>query len=83
MARAEVDPLLPTPGESVEGFLRRHVLERAEVERFLDPAAPNWGVFDPELGYLLRDSVVRDGIDGTMPLDIVDDADVLPRPGIA
>ena len=37
---------------------------REEVDRFLDPNQPNWATFDAELGYKLRDSVRKDGIDG-------------------
>lgn len=37
---------------------------RSQVDRFLDPNQPNWAVFDAELGYRLRDSVMKDGLDG-------------------
>lgn len=49
---------------TVEDFLRSHVLDRAEVDEFLDPGAPNWARFDPQLGYVLKDAFVRDGMDG-------------------
>lgn len=52
------------PEEALRTFLRPHVLERATLDRFLDPKAQVWAKFDPELGYLLRNSFVRDGVDG-------------------
>lgn len=54
--------------KTIHDFLRRHTLRREEVDRFLDPAADNWGVFDSELGYVLRDHIERDGIDGSFTL---------------
>ena len=44
------------------------VLKKEEVDRFLDPSQPNWARFDGEVGYLLRDSFVRDGIDKSYTL---------------
>ncbi len=37
---------------------------RKEIDGFLDPNQPNWATFDTELGYKLRNSVIKDGIDG-------------------
>lgn len=45
-------------------FLEEATLSRELVDRFLDPDAFNWAVFDPELGYRLRDCMVQDGVDG-------------------
>lgn len=47
-------------------FLRDAVLERGEVDRFLDPDTPSWARFDSQLGYLPNDSVVPDNIDGAL-----------------
>lgn len=46
-------------------YLQNATLSREMVDRFLDPDAVNWAAFDPVLGYRLRDSVVRDGMDGS------------------
>ncbi|MCC7355883.1 MAG: hypothetical protein IT330_19255, partial [Anaerolineae bacterium] len=40
------------------------IYTRSQVDRFLDSNQPNWAVFDAELGYRLRDSVMKDGRDG-------------------
>lgn len=50
--------------EALRTFLRPHVLQKETLDRFLDPKAQVWAKFDPELGYLLRNSFVRDGVDG-------------------
>jgi len=44
-------------------FLKAAVVPREAIDRFLDPDACNWAYFDPELGYLLKDYVARDGVD--------------------
>ena len=43
------------------------VIKRAAVDSFLSEAADSgqWARFDPELGYVLRDSIMRDGVDGS------------------
>ena len=48
---------------TVREFLSEATLSREEVDQFLDPEFPNWARFDPELGYLLCNSVMQDGID--------------------
>lgn len=52
------------PGASVRDLLAPYVVPRETIDRFLDPKARVWARFDPELGYLLRNSFVRDGMDG-------------------
>ncbi|MCD6407511.1 hypothetical protein J7L87_00470, partial [bacterium] len=37
-----------------------------EVERLLDPEHPSFVKFDPELGYVLKDYVFRDGMENTL-----------------
>jgi len=38
----------------------------AEIDRLLDPQHPSFIKFDPELGYVLRDYVFRDGMEDTL-----------------
>lgn len=49
-------------------FLHPYVIKKETIDRFLDPKAQVWAKFDPELGYLLRNSFVRDGVDGCSTL---------------
>ena len=51
--------------EAIRGFLNRMTCRREEVEVFLDAKKPNWAQFDPELGYTLRDNILKDGVDGS------------------
>jgi hypothetical protein len=46
-------------------YLQSVALDRQIIDRFLDPDARNWAVFDSELGYLLKDSFLQDGVDGS------------------
>jgi hypothetical protein len=48
---------------AIRGFLDSATLDKGTVDRFLDPKEPNWATFDPEVGYTLRNSIVRDGLD--------------------
>lgn len=50
---------------TIREILRKAVLQKKLVDRFLDPKARNWAKFDAELGYTLRDSVAKDGVDGS------------------
>jgi hypothetical protein len=47
--------------QEVLAFLTAATLDPRDIDRFLDPAEPNWAKFDPELGYLPHDSDVLDG----------------------
>ncbi len=49
-------------------YLSGATLTREMVDRFLDAGFRNWAAFDPLLGYKLRDSVVKDGMDGSHTL---------------
>src|SRR5207247_119172 len=49
---------------TVRDFLGKLAYTREDVSIFLDPAQRNWAKFDPELGYLLQDGVLHDGVDG-------------------
>ncbi len=52
----------------VREFFRPYVLQKDVVDAFLDPKARVWAKFHPEYGYLLRNSFVRDGVDGAYTL---------------
>lgn len=55
-------------GNALRDFLAPYVVKKETLDRFLDPQARVWAKFDPELGYLLRNSFVRDGMDGSSTL---------------
>jgi len=59
---AKPAPVEPT---TIREFLAARIPTRQGVEIFLDPSQPNWAQFDPELGYTLRDNVIKDGVDGS------------------
>lgn len=44
-------------------FLAGVTLDRTMLDKFFDRNVPNWAYFDAELGYLLLDSVAKDGLD--------------------
>ena len=44
-------------------FLEASTLTREHIDRFLDAGAHNRHAFDPELGYICKNSVLKDGID--------------------
>ena len=50
---------------TVRQYLENMALSKNIVDRFLDPSARNWAFFDSELGYRLRDCVMRNGLDGS------------------
>ena len=49
---------------SIRRFLGKLTYRRKEIDIFLNPNQPNWARFDPELGYLHRNCVLKDGVDG-------------------
>ncbi len=49
---------------SIRQFLKDNTLTRDAVDRYLDSSAHNWAGFDPELAYVRKNSVPRDGIGG-------------------
>jgi len=55
-------------GIDLKEYLDAITHTREEVDKFLDAGCPNWALFDPELGYVLRDSVLRDGVDKSYTL---------------
>ena len=54
-----------------EQHVRQSVFTREEIGRFLDPGTPTWAQFDPEVGYILGNSMPRDGIDGSSTISTV------------
>jgi hypothetical protein len=54
--------------DAIADFLRARVVPRETIDRFLDPKARVWARYHPEYGYLLRDSFLRDGVDGARSL---------------
>ena len=54
--------------QTIRNFLKSYVMDRPSVEAFLDPKARVWAKFDPDTGYLLRNSFMRDGMDGSHTL---------------
>ena len=51
--------------KSYREWLSERVIDREALDRFFDVSQNNWAKFDPELGYVLRDSRIPDGIEGT------------------
>jgi len=49
---------------TVRELLDDAVVTRKVLDRFFDPEAHNWAMFDPELGYRPRTSTVKDGYMG-------------------
>lgn len=52
-----------------EQFLREGAVPRAVIDRFL--RGPGWARFDPELGYVLGNSLPKDGVDGSSTISTV------------
>ena len=50
----------------VEHLLQTAAYRPDEVERLLDPKRPSFVQFDPELGYVLKDYIFRDGMDESL-----------------
>ena len=48
----------------MDTLLRAVVYRDVDVEKLLDPTRPSWVRFDPDLGYVPADIVMRDGLDG-------------------
>lgn len=66
LAAADVSP--EDPREQLRRFLGEYLVPPATLHRFLDPQARTWARFHPAYGYLLRNSSMRDGVDGASTL---------------
>jgi hypothetical protein len=53
---------------TIRELLAAATLKREQVDRFLDPESHNWAQFDSELGYTLKSSLIRDGVDGSFTI---------------
>ena len=47
-------------------WLEVRACRREDLDRFFDESRNNWARFDPELGYLLHDCFIQDGVDGSV-----------------
>ncbi|MBM3211090.1 hypothetical protein FJZ33_02655 [Candidatus Poribacteria bacterium] len=56
---------------SFEQYLRNSALSKEVVDVFLDPSQPSWAQFDPEVGYILGNSMPKDGLDGSFTISTV------------
>jgi hypothetical protein len=54
---------------SWEQYLRASAAPREVIDGFLQ--RPNWSMFDPELGYVLHDSLVPWGVDGSATIETI------------
>lgn len=52
----------------VRDFLKAALVKKAQVDAFLDPSFGTWARFDPELGYIGADSMIRDGLDSAFSI---------------
>ena len=49
---------------SYEQYVLNSAVKKEVIDTFLDLSSRTWARFDPELGYILSDSLPHDGIDG-------------------
>ena len=52
-------------------YLLDSAVPRGVIDMFLDNSQPTWAQFDSELGYILGNSLPRDGIDGSATISTV------------
>ena len=52
---------------SFEQYIRKAVVPREDIDRFL--RGPSWAKFDPETGYILRNSLMPWGIDNSSTIE--------------
>ncbi len=57
--------------ESYEQYLRNSAVPKRVIDSFLDPSEPTWAQFDPELGYILGNSMQHDGLGGCWTISTV------------
>ena len=54
-----------------EQHLRDAAVPRKFIDEFLDASKPYWARFDPEVGYVLGNSLQHDGMDGCWTISTV------------
>lgn len=54
-----------------EAYLRQSAVPKPVIDVFLDSETPSWAQFDPELGYILGNSMPLDGLDGSRTISTV------------
>ena len=51
--------------DDLRDLLLKTTYRREDVIRFLDPSVPTWARFDPQLGYVHGNIVMKDGMNGS------------------
>jgi len=54
-----------------EEYIRNSVLEKSEIDVFLDPQQNSWAQYDPELGYIMGNDMPGDGMDNSRTISTV------------
>lgn len=54
-----------------EEYIRNSVLEKSEIDVFLDPKQNSWAQYDSELGYILGNDMPGDGMDKSRTISTV------------
>jgi len=57
-----------TSTDPIRKYLEGAVVSRETIDKFLDPDVPKWARFDPDVGYIMNSSIMRDGMDGALTL---------------
>ena len=50
-------------GLTLDEFINDLVYSREMIDTFLDESQSNWAVYDERIGYVLKSSVMKDGLD--------------------
>jgi hypothetical protein len=64
---ADLKPAVAT--QSYEEYLKKSAVSRELIDQFIK--GPGWAQFDPEVGYILGNSLQHDGVDGSSTLSTV------------
>jgi len=59
---------------TLKEFLKKSAVKKEVIDRFLDAKQRNWARFDPELGYVLGNSMPKDGMDNSSSISTVSPA---------
>lgn len=52
----------------IKEFIKSFTCEKSYIDIFLDESKPNWARFDSKLGYVLTNSIMRDGVDNSFTI---------------